>query len=125
MPYLERSEEQTQAFKDFDIEGPVLMLNMLRFKKDGGREKYREYGRRNAVLLAKVGGKPVSRSNALVTLVGEEEWDEILVVEYPSREAFLDMVLSDEFQQTKLLRQEALVDSRLICMQASDLKPAR
>ncbi|MFP6584010.1 MAG: DUF1330 domain-containing protein [Candidatus Hydrogenedentota bacterium] len=123
MPYLERTEEQTQVFMDLDIEGPIHMLNMLRFKADGGREKYREYGKHNAPLLAKVGGKAISRSDARATLIGGEDWDEILVVEYPSRKAFLDMVLSEEFQQAKHLRQEALEDSRLICMQASNVKP--
>ena len=124
MPYLDRTEEQTKAFMEIDIEGPIHMLNMLRFKADGGREKYREYGKHNAALLAKVGGKPISRSDARATLIGGEEWDEILVVEYPSRKAFLDMVLSKEFQQAKHMRQEALEDSRLICMQASNLRPA-
>ena len=123
MAYLDRSEEQTQTFRDLNIEGPILMLNMLRFKKEGGREKYREYAERNATLLAKVGGKLVSRWDSRVTLVGGEEWDSIAVVEYPSREAFLEMALSEEFQQTKLLRKDALEDSRLVCMQASDLKP--
>ena len=46
------------------------MLNMLRFKKDGGYEKYREYAERNAALLAKVGGRLVTRWDARVTLVG-------------------------------------------------------
>ena len=121
--YLDRTEEQTKIFKELPIEGPVLMLNMLRFKKDGGREKYRAYGKHNAALLAEAGGKLISRSSALATLIGGEEWDEILVVEYPSREAFLDMVLSDEYEQARGMRKAALEDSRLICMQANDLKP--
>ena len=121
-PYIERLEEQTKAFMELDIEGPVHMLNLLRFKTEGGREKYREYAKHNAPLLAKVGGKAISRSRARATLIGGEDWDTVLVVEYPSRKAFLDMVLSDEFQQIKHLRQEALEDSRLICMQASDGK---
>jgi uncharacterized protein (DUF1330 family) len=51
-------------------------------------------------------------------LVGKEEWDEILVVEYPSRKAFLNMVQSDEYKVPKQIRNEALEDSRLISMQA-------
>ena len=120
MPYIERTKEQTHAFMEQDIEGPIHMLNMLRFNADGGREKYRQYGKHTAPLLAKVGAKVISRSEARATLIGGEDWDAVLVVEYPSRMAFLDMVLSEEFQQGKHLRQEALEDSRLICMQVSD-----
>jgi len=120
MPDIERTEEQTRAFMDLDIEGPVHMLNLLRFKAEGGREKYREYAKHNAPLLAKVGGKAISRSEARATLIGGEDWDAVLIVEYPSRKAFLDMVLSDDFKEAKHLRQQALEDSRLICMQASD-----
>ena len=116
--FLDLTDEQVKIFQELDIEGPVLMLNMLRFKKDGGREKYREYSRHVDPLLTKAGGKLVSRLSARATLVGEEEWDEILVVEYPSRKAFLNMVQSDEYKVPKQIRNEALEDSRLISMQA-------
>ena len=118
MSHLDRTEEQTDIFKDLDIEGPVLMLNMLRFKKNGGREKYLEYGKAIAPLLANAGGKPVNRWDARLSLIGDEDWDAILVVEYPSREAFLGMVQSEEYQPVKQLRNAALEDSRLVCMQA-------
>ena len=46
--------EQMFARKD---EGPVTMLNLLKFKADGGMEKYMEYGAAVAPLLEKVHGK--------------------------------------------------------------------
>ena len=52
MNYLDRTEEQTKIFQDLVIEGPVLMLNMLRFEDDNGRENNRAYGKHNAALLA-------------------------------------------------------------------------
>lgn len=120
MAFVDRTTEQTQTFMELDIEGPIHMLNMLRFKADGGRDKYRQYGKHTAPLLAKAGAKVISRCEARATLIGGEDWDVVLVVEYPSREAFLDMVTSEEFLQGKHLRQEALEDSQLICMQVSD-----
>lgn len=75
---------------------------------------------RTKELLAKVGAKVISRSEARGTLIGGEDWDADLVVECPSRKAFLNMVLREEFQQGKHLRQEAFEDSRLICMQVID-----
>jgi uncharacterized protein (DUF1330 family) len=122
MPHVEGTKEQMKTFMKLDIRGPIHMLNMLRFNADGGREKYRQYGKHTAPLLAKVGAKVISRSEARATLIGGEDWDAVLVVEYPSRMAFLDMVLSEEFKKGKHLRHEALEDSRLICMQVNSGK---
>lgn len=120
MPHVEGSPEQMKAFMKLDIEGPIHMLNMLRFKPDGGRDKYREYGEHAAPHLAKAGGTVIYHSESRATVVGGEEWDEMFIVEYPSRKAFLDMVLSDEYQKAMHLRHDALEDSRLICLQAQE-----
>ena len=44
----------------------------------------------------------------------EERWDEVLLVEYPSVKAFLEMVNSDAYQSIVYHRTAALKDSRLI-----------
>jgi uncharacterized protein (DUF1330 family) len=51
------------------------------------------------------------------TVIGGEEWDDVFIVEYPSKEAFFDMVTSEEYQKGAHFRTEALEDSRLVCMQ--------
>lgn len=38
-------------------EGPVVMLNLLEFRPDGGAERYGEYGEAVAPLLAGIGGR--------------------------------------------------------------------
>jgi uncharacterized protein (DUF1330 family) len=120
MPHVEGTKEQMKTFMKLDIRGPIHMLNMLRFNADGGRDKYRQYGEHTAPLLAKVGGKVIYQSQTRATVIGGEEWDAIFIVEYPSRQAFLDMVLSEDYQKGVHLRREALEDSRLICMQANN-----
>jgi len=119
MPQVEGTPEQFRAFMKMDLEGPIHMLNMLRFKPDGGREAYAKYSDHTTPLLEKRGGKAVYRAEARKAVIGEEDWDEIFVVEYPNKAAFLDMVLSEEYQKGVHLRHEALADSRLVCMQAS------
>jgi uncharacterized protein (DUF1330 family) len=49
-------------------------------------------------------------------VIGEDadRWDSVVLVEYPSRRAFLDMVSSPEYQAIAGRRTDALTDSRLI-----------
>lgn len=94
-------------------DGPVVMLNLLAFKPDGGRERYEEYGQAVAPSLEKVGGRIVFMGAPGLPLLGEDPWDLVVLVEYPSRQAFLDMIASAEYQAIGHLRTEALVRSEL------------
>ena len=48
-------------------------------------------------------------------MIGEDgEWDSILVVRYPSKEAFLQMLRIPAYQAVTRYRTEALIDARLI-----------
>jgi uncharacterized protein (DUF1330 family) len=89
-------------------EGPVTMLNLLLFKPDGGRERYAEYGAAVAPLLEKVGGRIAYAGEAAPPVIGERSWDLVALVEYPTRQAFLDMVGSPAYQAIAHLRSEAL-----------------
>jgi uncharacterized protein (DUF1330 family) len=92
---------------------PVTMLNLLEFRPEGGRERYEEYGAAVAPLLEQVGGRIVFLGEAALPLIGAACWDLVLLVEYPSRQAFLDMVASPEYQAIEHLRSEALTRSEL------------
>lgn len=89
-------------------EGPVTMLNLLAFKPDGGRERYAEYGAAVLPLLEGVGGRLIFQGAAAPVVLGAESWDLVLLVEYPSRGAFLAMIQSPEYQAIAHLRTEAL-----------------
>jgi len=117
MPHVEGSPEQFKAFMKMDVEGPIHMLNMLCYKPDGGRDSYAKYSAHTLPLLEKVGGKMVYSAEPRKSVIGGENWDDIFIVEYPSKAAFLDMVMSEEYQEGVHLRHEALMDSRLVCMQ--------
>lgn len=98
-----------------DPGGPVVMLNLLRFLPDGGRERYaayvahfREHGGRYGAEVLYLG----EGSTALVAEDGQA-WDALLVVRYPSRQAFSDMVRDPDYQQRTALRSGALVEAVL------------
>ncbi|MFL5901994.1 MAG: DUF1330 domain-containing protein [Solirubrobacterales bacterium] len=95
------------------------MLNLLAFQPDGGRERYEEYGAAVAPLLEKVGGRIVWFGAPAVPLLGDGAWDLVVLVEYPTRQAFLDMVGSEEYRGIEHLRSEALVKGELHPMDAA------
>jgi uncharacterized protein (DUF1330 family) len=99
---------------------PVVMLNLLRFKPDGGEERYMEYGAAVAPSLEKVGGRIVWAGRPAAPLLGERRWDMVALVEYPSRQAFLDMIGSPGYQEIGHLRTEALELGELHPMDAGD-----
>lgn len=94
-------------------DAPLVMLNLLAFKPDGGRERYEEYGEAVAPSLEKVGGRIVFTGVPALALLGDDSWDLVVLVEYPTRQAFLDMIGSAEYQAIGHLRTEALVRSEL------------
>jgi len=108
-----------EAFADFlersrsGDDGPVVMLNLLALKPDGGLEKYMEYGAAVAPILERIGGRPLYTAQGGRALIGDRVWDLVLLVEYPSRAAFLEMIGSPEYQAIAHLRTEALTASEL------------
>jgi uncharacterized protein (DUF1330 family) len=108
------SEEGFAAFTArLEEAGPIVMLNLLAFKPDGGKERYMEYGAAVAPLLEKAGGRIAFAGAASPALIGTGSWDLVALVEYPSRQAFLDMIASPEYQAIAHLRTEALARGEL------------
>jgi uncharacterized protein (DUF1330 family) len=94
-------------------QSPVVMLNLLRFKPDGGRERYSEYGAAVAPLLERAGARVVFVGDPATVLLGGRSWDLVLLVEYPTRAAFLEMIGSEAYQAIAHLRTEALTAGEL------------
>jgi uncharacterized protein (DUF1330 family) len=97
-----------------DIGGPVVMLNLLRFKEDM-RGKYEEYARAIRPFLEEYDAQVLYVGDCSTKLVApnEQEWDTILLVRYPSRQAFSSMVADPKYQEITGLRTESLEDAVL------------
>jgi uncharacterized protein (DUF1330 family) len=103
--------QDLKRFLQEDDGQPVVMLNLLRFKPDGGAERYAEYAQAIIPFLNKVGGEVVYLGDAATPLVQPEhgnDWDAVLLVRYPNRQAFSAMVADPDYQQITHLRTEAL-----------------
>jgi uncharacterized protein (DUF1330 family) len=97
-------------------DGPIVMLNLLRFRPEGGRARYDEYARELARnFLPRYGGEVLYAGDGHQALVAEDgqAWDAVLCVRYPDRASFLAMVADPEYQRLTHLRTEALVEATL------------
>ena len=125
--YVMPSKEAWEKIMAEDREGPIHMLNLIRYRdkaeySDGresdltGEEAYGEYGRQTGPLVKKVGGNIVWRGNPEQTVVGapEEAWDLAFIVEYPNLQAFMSMMRDPEYREIVKHREAAVLDSRLI-----------
>jgi uncharacterized protein (DUF1330 family) len=118
------NKEGFAAFAERAADGkPLVMLNLLAFKPEGGRERYAEYGEAVAPLLEKAGGQVVFLGEPAQALIGEGSWDLVVLVEYPTRQAFLDMIGSAEYQAIGHLRTEALSKGELHPMDPGEGTP--
>ncbi|WP_045821479.1 DUF1330 domain-containing protein [Williamsia herbipolensis] len=98
-----------------DPGGPVVMLNLLRFA-EGGRDDYERYAAAlEDSFLPRHGGQVLYAGDGSTALVAEDgqAWDMVLIVRYPSRRAFSEMVADPEYQTVTSLRTKALVEAVL------------
>ena len=103
-----------KRFLEEDDGCPVVMLNLLRFKPVG-RKTYAKYLASTQEFLAGVGGEVVHLGEGGRALVAEDgqAWDAVLLVRYPSRQAFSQMVANPDYQKVTHLRAEALEEAVL------------
>jgi len=97
---VEPTPEQFAALAARPADVPVVMINLLQFRADGGRESYLRYTQEVVPHLQRVGGTVRYAGTSPSTVIGDGEkpwWDAIIVVEYPSPAAFLDMVSDEEY----------------------------
>jgi uncharacterized protein (DUF1330 family) len=118
--YMTTTNEQIQQFMALALEGPMQMLNQIKFKQEGGAETYQAYFDNTRPVLEAVGGKMIFQAQGRHTVIGDQHWDLVFIIEFPNKEAFLAMLNNETFKAGAHLRSEAIVDSRLICMQAPD-----
>ncbi len=100
------------AFLTEDDDSAVVMLNLLRFEPDGGREGYLEYLKMAKPILARFGAKILFGGDGLPVLTtGQaQEWDAVVLVQYPRRSAFKNMVSDPEYQIAFKIGEAAIAD---------------
>jgi uncharacterized protein (DUF1330 family) len=136
MKTVNPSPEHLQRFvQQAGDDGPIVMINLLRYREHAeyppdstaspcsGREAYQRYGAVATQKVAEVGGRILWMGKVQAIVIGPdgEEWDDAVLVRYPSRKAFLEMVGQPDYQAAGVHRTAALDDSRLIATTAQVL----
>lgn len=127
-PAIDPTRESIKCFAEqFPADQPVVMLNLLRFRDQAayadasiapcsGRRAYATYSKLIEPILAAAGGEVVWMGNSFSSLIAPpgEQWDEVLLVKYPNKNAFLGMIQSEAYRAIVHHRTAALADSRLV-----------
>ena len=113
---------QMNEFLEGDIDSPISMVNLLKFKEkaeyeDGrdtqmsGKEAYEIYAIEVQEHLKKVGAEIVFGGVVSRLMLGEVEdlWDSVAIARYPSRKAMLEMMMSSEYQESEKHRSAGLL----------------
>jgi len=133
MPIGPRPEQLVAFAQGAPGDGPIHMLNLLRYKEraqyaDGratdltGEQAYALYGQGVAKLIAELGGRIVygARARALVIGDGDLAWDDVAIVEYPSLAAFRQMTESAAYAEIHVHREAGLASQLLVHCQPPD-----
>ncbi|HQI80785.1 MAG TPA: DUF1330 domain-containing protein [Deltaproteobacteria bacterium] len=128
MKTVNPTRESISALGRIPGDTPIVMVNLLRFRDMAayppgssfeectGRQAYRRYMEQVAKPLGEVGAKAVWLSRVLACVIApeDEQWDQVLLVRYPSVDAFLAMIRIPAYLAASVHREAALEDSRLI-----------
>ena len=115
------SEDQIKGFLEPGAQGPICMVNLLKFKptaeyEDGletdltGREAYELYEEGVKKLLQRVGGYIGFEGSVERLMLGEVEelWDAVGLAVWPSRQVMLEVMQSPEMQEISVHRTAGL-----------------
>jgi uncharacterized protein (DUF1330 family) len=104
-------------------DGPVLMINLNKYRPEAGYPDgplYADYMAVLGTLLQQVGGKVLWRSAVLGPVVGHQELDEALGIWYPSHQAFLNLLTAPASGENMRLRTLAVARADLHRCSASE-----
>lgn len=116
MSPIQSNIEEFKKMSKNPNQGPFTMLNLLKFNKEGGAESYAKYLEQAHKVVKNLGGRRIFMGRPNELLNGHEDWDLALLVEYPSREAFLKMANDPEYLKIHELRKEGLERAVLYAM---------
>ena len=107
-PTLERIE----ALRNEVGPGPVVMLNLLKFRAPDGKERFAEYGALSGPLIARQKGEVFYLAECGPTLSGET-WDLCAMIRFPDIEAFIGLVPDPDYQSKAPALREAALERTL------------
>jgi len=125
---------QMQAMVEKGSDGPIVMVNLLKYRDRAayesdraeakenlsGREAYQRYGMTAFKCVSERGGSIAWMGPQALVFIGgtEQEWDDIVCVRYPSRQRFLEMISDPAYLAATYHRDAGLERTALLCCKA-------
>jgi len=103
---MEPTRAQLDQLAADERPGPVVMLNLVQFRPEAtdgqgtGHDAYLRYSQGFIPLLKRGGGTVLWAGDVTGVAIGDDErdaWDYAVLVQYPSREAFVSTITSPEY----------------------------
>lgn len=131
-PGIDPTRDQVRALRDGGRDGPVVMLNLLKFREVAqyppelgmapcsGREAYDRYQHAFTVAVGAISQAQVVYDGPCEqTFIGKAgtdatDWDKVLLVRYPSRQHFLAMMADAGYRAALVHRYAGLARTILI-----------
>ncbi len=128
---IQPTPEQFQKLMEGPADTPVVMVNLLTFKKDAsdddagvsGQEAYGRYAAEMRKFVESKGGRFIwaGRVDSMVIGESEEEFHVVALVEYPNRAAFLEIATSSHVAKIGEHRSAGLESQWLIATTETSL----
>jgi uncharacterized protein (DUF1330 family) len=111
--------KQIQAMAEKGPEGPMVMVNLMKYRKAAAYEAGRAEAKENLSgrdAYQRYGSVVWGGSQKFV-MIGDDanDWDEVVCVRYPSRDAFLNMTQDPEYLAAHYHREAGLERTVLLC----------
>lgn len=130
MPALAPEPEQAAAFAADNYDGPIVMVNLLKFRDKAtyaeddpehgedisGAEAYSRYGAALADFVSeeKIGLTQLFGAPAIRMMIGDADWDAVILARYPSRKHMMTMTSDPRYQAAHRHRAAGLLHQDLI-----------
>lgn len=114
---------------DASADGPIYMVNLMKYRERAtydapdapaisGREADDRYN--PVAVLTKIGADIVFVADVEADHVGEEDWDRIAIVRYPTRRSFIDMQRRDDFAEKHVHKAAGMLRTQLLATRPLD-----
>lgn len=113
---IEPDDAELQRFGKGDDGRPLVLVQLLRFAQ-GGRDRYLQYSVSAQAILRGLGAQVLYAGECTDPLLAPDGgWDAVVLVRYPSRGVYLEMLADPAYQQIAPLRRSALREVVLLPM---------
>lgn len=133
MPAFQPTADQFRAFRDDPHDGPVAQVNLLKYrvkaeyqpddpefgKDEPGSAAYQRYADAFGVAAAEVGGRCLLMGATERYFIGQGDWDGVMVMFFPSRQAFIATLNHETYQDMHRHR-----DAGLLCQELITTRPS-